>query len=88
MHGTQALRIEREQMLKWEHGVGEQTAHQTEKQHGQGIASPVLFLARPHAKELIGQPFKRTQDGIEPCAAVGVEHLLKVEADRELLINR
>ena len=77
---AEALRIQRQMVLQAQDGVGEQAAHQAEQQHGPGILPPVLLLVGAHAHEPVGEPLQRTKHGVEPGAAIGVEHLHEIKA--------
>jgi hypothetical protein len=42
---------------------------------------PILFLPGVNSQNTICQPFQRPQHGVEPGAAVGVEHTAQVKAE-------
>ncbi len=82
MRGERAkpLRIERQNILQAQDGVGEHATHQAEQQHGPGVLPPVVLLTGAHAHEPVGEPLQRTEHGVEPSATIGVEHLREVKA--------
>jgi hypothetical protein len=79
---TEPLRIERQQMLQAQNGISKQATDQTKEQHRQRVLFPTVFLLVIHSHQAIGQSFQRTQQGIEPGPAVGVEHLHEIEPQR------
>ena len=79
---AKTLRIQREQMLQPQDRVSEQTAHQTEQQHGQGVLFPILLALRLHPHQAIGEPLQRSQHGVEPGSAVGIEHPQEIKPHR------
>ena len=60
---AESLRIERQQMLQAQNGVGEQATHQAEEQHGERVLLPIVLLARIDAHQPIGQPLQRRSTG-------------------------
>jgi hypothetical protein len=76
---AQPLRIERQNILQAQDGVGEHATHEAEQQHGPGILPPILLMIRAHAHEPVGEAFERFEHGVEPGPSPGVEHLREVK---------
>ena len=81
-NGTESLRIEREQMLQSQDGIGKEAAHQAEQQHGKRILFPILLVVRLHPHHTIGEPFQGPEDWIEPGPALCVQDLNEIQPHR------
>ena len=79
---SEPLGIQRQQVLEPENGVGEQAAHQTKKQHGERVLFPIMFLVGIHSHHAIRQPLQRSEHGVEPGLAVGIEHAHEIKPHR------
>ena len=78
-HRAESLRIQRQQMLQAQDGVGEQTTDQAEEEHGKRVLFPIMLFAGVHAHQAIGKSFQRFDDRVNPGPPVRIQDLAKVK---------
>ncbi len=79
---AESLRVERQPLLQSQDRVSEQTTHQAEEQHGERILRPIVLLPGIDPYRAVGATLQWPQHRIEPCSAVGIEHLQQVKSHR------
>ena len=81
-HGTEALRVERQQVLQAQEGIGEEEPHQAEHQQGNGVPLPVLLGTRVDPHQPVEEPLDGFQDGIEERLPLRVQDPVQIHAHR------
>jgi hypothetical protein len=79
-NGPESLRVERQEMLEPEHGVGEQHSGQAENDEGPRVVPPILLRFRVDAEEPIEEALDRPDRPVQPGLAFWLEDPDEVEA--------